>query len=274
MIRLLVEESDLHALDRRGTNQAYQPHIKRLEKSSFGNEYQDVLGAIELKPGGQLDVETYLNNSRSVFEKNCRYEIVEVDPERDLRVERSQVHIPRLNIVCRNLTFCQGIDAATNSWFRRVKFKPAKGESLIVRIPGFHERRVVHAGIWIAPEKTLFHENHLYRIGSTYNWDELNCVPTPEARDQLVQKAERLISIPVEVIHHSAGIRPIHFNQYPILGRHPDYSTLSFFNGLGSKGALQAPFFARQLEQHLEGQCPIDEAVDLNRKTELRGCHP
>jgi glycine/D-amino acid oxidase-like deaminating enzyme len=47
------------------------------------------------------------------------------------------------------------------------------------------------------------------------------------------------------------------------LGRHPAHPGVAVFNGLGSKGALQAPLYARMLVEHLLDGAPLEESVDV-----------
>ena len=175
---------------------------------------------------------------------------------------RTACVLPRLGVAARRIVFCQGIDANDNPWFLDVQFKPAKGEILTLRIPGLKEDRVVHRGVWLAPLG-----NEIFRAGSTYEWNQLDSQPTTQGRDEILFKLREFLRLPFEVIGHQAAVRPIHRNQYPVLGVHPVYPQLGYFNGLGSKGSLHAPFFARQFAKALSDGGPIDRDVDLNYKT-------
>jgi hypothetical protein len=48
-----------------------------------------------------------------------------------------------------------------------------------------------------------------------------------------------------------------------ILGRHPAHGRVCVMNGLGSKGVLRAPFFAKMLVEHLLDDKPLEAAVDV-----------
>jgi glycine/D-amino acid oxidase-like deaminating enzyme len=70
------------------------------------------------------------------------------------------------------------------------------------------------------------------------------------------------------VIRQSAGVRPvIKIDNRPIVGVHPDQPRLAVLNGLGSKGALQAPFAANQLIAYLEKGTPVHPEFDVCRKS-------
>ncbi|MEI6537723.1 MAG: hypothetical protein WCN98_20430, partial [Verrucomicrobiaceae bacterium] len=60
-----------------------------------------------------------------------------------------------------------------------------------------------------------------------------------------------------------AGIRPIIRHRQLVLGRHPAHSRVGIFNGLGSKGVLRAPFFARMLAEHLLDDKMVEPIVDV-----------
>ena len=69
---------------------------------------------------------------------------------------------------------------------------------------------------------------------------------------------------PFEVIGHEAAVRPILRHQYPVVGLHPQHRQLGCFNGLGSKGALQAPWLADHFAGALTDETPLDPAVGLH----------
>ncbi len=68
---------------------------------------------------------------------------------------------------------------------------------------------------------------------------------------------------PTRVVGQRAAVRPIHINQYPVVGVHPVHRQLAVINGLGSKGAVQAPWLAAHLIAHLMDAQELDPQVDL-----------
>jgi glycine oxidase len=155
---------------------------------------------------------------------------------------------------------CHGYTPTPHPAFAAVPFRPAKGEILTVRIPGLNESRALNrGGFWVAP--TIAPD--VYRVGATYSWDELDCIPTPEGRAELEERLRELVKVPFEVIDHHAAVRPIVAGQKPRLGLHPVNPRLGFFNGLSSKGSLLAPFFAEQFAAFLCGEGAIEDEVDV-----------
>jgi glycine oxidase len=96
----------------------------------------------------------------------------------------------------------------------------------------------------------------------------LNEEPTPEARAQIEVAIREFIKIDFKVIGQSAGVRPVvKVDNRPIVGRHPQHPRLAILNGLGSKGALQAPFAANQLIAYLETGTLVHPEFDVCRKS-------
>lgn len=135
---------------------------------------------------------------------------------------------------------------------------PVRGEGLTVRIPGLDLGSMLHRGVFVIPIG-----NDLYRVGSTFAWDNVWGGATAEARRWLLQQLERSIPRPVEVVDHWVGVRPASRDRRPILGRIGPHEAV--FNGLGSRGVLLAPWSAQHLADHLLTGAPLDPEVDPAR---------
>lgn len=218
--------------------------------------FDDSLGGFEMVSGGRLDVSTYLSASSEYFQQHATVITEELDPRHDLQPTTAGLNIPRLGISGKRLIFCQGINALGNPWFPQMQFKPAKGEILTLKIEGLPEERIVSSGVWLMPLG-----NDTFRAGATYEWHELNSGPTAAGREEICQRLREFLRLPFEVIAHQAAVRPIMRHLYPVIGLHRDYPQLGFFNGLGSKGALQSPWLADHFAGTLVGEHEIDPTV-------------
>ena len=155
--------------------------------------------------------------------------------------------------------YCEGVQGAKNPFFEWVKFKPAKGEILTVKIPSLVEDRIIVRGnIWLLPLG-----NSIYRAGATYDWNANDNEPTQEARLIVEERLQKLINASHEVIDHVAAVRPIIDSRRTLIGLHPGNDKIGFFNGLGSKGVLTAPLLASNLADHICDSSPIDPEFDL-----------
>jgi len=150
-------------------------------------------------------------------------------------------------ITTENIVFCEGPRATDNPLFAWLPFRLAKGELLTIKAPELDVDFVINRGMFVLPLG-----NDLYKVGSTFNWEDLTTKPTQEAREELVNKLERVIRVPYEIVNQTAGVRPTIAGRRPFLGAHPQLRNTWIFNGLGARGVAQAPFFARHLSSHQE----------------------
>ncbi|MCH9656708.1 MAG: FAD-binding oxidoreductase [Planctomycetes bacterium] len=263
MLRLFSSEQE-----QKQYRQRSQTHFPELvsEPQPLADEraFEMSRGGFEMTQGGQLDVPTYLRVSREHFsEQNCFLE-VDIDPASDLEFESDRAILPRWKITADRIIFCEGIHSQQNPWFRTVPFEGAKGEVLTLKIPGLTERRVVHRGVWLAHWK-----DDLYRAGSTYDRENLNCEPTIVGREEICARLVEFLKLPFEVVDHRAAVRPVIRGRLPIMGFHPAQTKIGFFNGFASKGSLQTPWMADYFVNVLEGKQSLDKQLDLSRKIDL-----
>jgi len=162
------------------------------------------------------------------------------------------------------IIYCEGWNASKNPLWSWLPFSPAKGELLTIHAPDFPETNIINRGIFILPLG-----NHLFRVGSTFSWNELNSETSDAARHAILEKLDQLISVPYEVIEHVAGVRPSNKDRRPFIGEHPTQKKHFIFNGLGSKGVLLAPYFAKQLADHLLNGTKINPEADISRYENL-----
>ncbi len=101
------------------------------------------------------------------------------------------------------IIFCEGSKAVENPFFKWLPFKLTKGEVLSAKVPGFHSTDVVNKGVFVLPV-----EDEVCRIGATYEWQDLSEEPTEKGKAEILEKFEKLIDAPYQVIGHQAGIRP------------------------------------------------------------------
>lgn len=160
----------------------------------------------------------------------------------------------------KKLIFCEGAKAIENPFFNHLPFLLSKGELLIVRIPGLEPRQIIKHKLFLVPLG-----DELFWAGSTSRLEFEGPNPSEEGRKSLLNDLKNTLALPFEVVGHLAGIRPTVSDLRPFLGLHPDRSSLGIFNGLGTKGALLGPFFAKQMASFLVGKDQLEQAVDIKR---------
>ncbi|MFI4849950.1 MAG: NAD(P)/FAD-dependent oxidoreductase [Gimesia chilikensis] len=260
MLRLFASEQEQEQYQQR--SQTHFPELVSIpEPLANESEFDLSQGGFEMQSGGKLDVPTYLEASREWFQKQNCFLKADIDPQQDLAWEADQVQINRLGVSADKIIFCQGIQARHNPWFEKVPFEGVKGEILTLKIPGLTERRVVNRGVWLA-----HWQDDLYRAGSTYDREHLDCEPTAAGREEIMQRLSEFLKVPFEVVEHRAAVRPVIRGRLPVLGLHPENSCVGFFNGFASKGSLQTPWMAAHFADVLEDKATPEKQLDLSRK--------
>lgn len=254
--RLFSDDLEVAQLAKRREDPVYQPYIgEKLGPGELGHGLADPRGSVAIR-GARIDLARLLDRLRQFFRDTARLEESALDYD-DLTLRDGLVHWRHIR--ARQVIFCEGHRVNQNPWFDWAPVRPSKGEVLTVGIRRELPEGIINAGKWLIP----LGEGR-YRLGATYQRDETDPTPTEGARRELLEAVRNLFLDPPEisVLSHHAGIRPGKTDHYPVIGRHPESPQLAIFNGLGSRGALTGPHYARLLADHLEKGSPIPEAAD------------
>ena len=181
-----------------------------------------------------------------------RQEEFEIDA---LEVTREKINYK--DIRPQKVIFCDGISSTQNPYFRQLPFAPNKGETLLVEIEGLPVQSIFKKGMMLTPTA----EENIYWIGSSYEWKYDNAYPTTSFRQKTEALLKQWLKLPFRIIDHRAGVRPATLERRPFVGMHPYYPGIGILNGMGAKGCSLAPFFAKQLVNHLvHGHSVMPEA--------------
>jgi glycine oxidase len=164
------------------------------------------------------------------------------------------------DIKAAGVIFCEGYKAVENPWFSKLPFVLTKGEVLTIRAKQLKVHQILNKGFFVLPLA-----DDCYRVGATFDWKNLDVQTTVLAKTQLTEKLEGLLNIPFEIIDQKAGIRPTVKDRRPMLGKHAEFSRLSVFNGMGTKGVMLAPYFAEHFCNHLLENEMLSSEVDIKR---------
>jgi len=227
-----------------------------LDENCFRVKY----GGFEQRGGGYLDTEAYLGASRRFFEAQGCWRSGEVTVE---SLTMTAEHLVWQDEVFSAAVFCQGWEAARHPWFDWVPFQSARGSIVTAHADGLggEERVVNSSGCWLLPRV-----DGSLRLGPTYEpqFDQ-RCPYEPDAAKLAVLRGrvDGLVVGPVTWLEVRTAVRPIVKRAKLLLGRHPRHERVGFLNGLGSKGALRAPWAARHLAEHWLDELPLEPEVDL-----------
>jgi glycine oxidase len=168
------------------------------------------------------------------------------------------------NIRASSFISCTGYEAMNDILWSNLNFKPAKGEVVKFKAAGIPNNYILHNKIKIIPDS----EGN-FRSGASYDWTNLDNIPSNEGKDFIQEGIEKLIKTPFEIIEHTAGVRPATQDRRPLLGKHPTINNVYIFNGMGSKGVMMIPLLAtKMLGNILQGE-KLYEEYDIRRLFKL-----
>lgn len=190
-----------------------------------------------VKQSGNLNVPEFLKATDALFEKNLIDEVFD-----HLQLSVNEKLISYKDMTAKNIIFCEGYLVKNNPYFNWIPLKPAKGETIEISAPELKLKdRIFNKNGFIMQ---LANDN--FKVGATYEWNNLTEEPTEKALIELEQKLSQMISCNYQITAHQAGVRPSSIDRRPIIGLHPEYKNLFIFNGLGTKGVMLAPYFAKK----------------------------
>jgi glycine/D-amino acid oxidase-like deaminating enzyme len=226
-----------------------QNEMRGIKNSSFG--YSKVLKA------GNLEVKKFLELTRNylIGKKSFLEE----------KFENSQLKVSEIisykNIHAKQIIFADGYLIKQNPYFNYIPFKPAKGEVLTISSDDLKiGNSIVNKNAFVMQTK-----NGKYKLGATYDWENLNDITTQGALRELEDRFEKLSDANYKVINHKAGVRPSVIDRRPVLGSHPIHKNMFVFNGFGTKGVMLAPYFAQKLINFIKFNEALQEDVNVTR---------
>jgi len=213
---------------------------------------------------GNLDVREFLNATAQAFSEHVIHDTFD---HQALQVFPDKVVYRHVEARC--IIFCEGHLVSNNPFFSWIPLKPAKGEVLTIQSDELH----LHQQIFNRNGFLMDVQPGTYRVGATYEWNDLTEQPTAAGLQELSGKLRDMSPCSYSILRHEAGIRPSSIDRRPIIGRHPVHSNLFVFNGLGTKGVMLAPFFAKKVVHFYVQNQSLHDDVNVSRFYHLYAEH-
>ncbi|QDT67145.1 bifunctional tRNA (mnm(5)s(2)U34)-methyltransferase/FAD-dependent cmnm(5)s(2)U34 oxidoreductase [Planctomycetes bacterium MalM25] len=250
-IRLFIDDAERARFDERLLDDEFQRHTRLATASELPEAMPAPWGGFVMTGAARLNVGAYLAATRDRLQANDRYLQAELKSEHELTVTASGVAIRRLGVTARLVVLCQGHAPGLSDGrlAPATQLAPAKGEVLTIESPTLRDARVVHRGVWIAPDESGLPGR--FRVGSTHTWEDLNSTPTAAGREELVVRLAAAGVSDYHVVDHQAAIRPATSDRRPLSGFSEEAPRVGWLNGLGSKGSLWAPWYADRLAERI-----------------------
>ena len=211
----------------------------------------------EITPALLISLTHLLSGWRKELEKSNLIESAFILLD-DIRADSTGVYYR--DIKAEKIIFCDGVNSGNNALFRNLPFAPNKGEVIWARIPDLPDQYIYKAGITLVPW-----EKDIWWIGSSYEWNYTDTSPTEKFRTRATSYLRQWIQVPFEIMDHRASIRPANLERRPFVGLHPSNDRIGILNGMGTKGCSLAPFFAKEMANHLTKGTPLHPLADIQR---------
>lgn len=208
------------------------------------------LGGLDILPCGWVDTAGLVDGMKALLSQETHFQWL--NEKLDYKgIHPKTLFVDQLGQRFDEIIFAEGPRIKENPWFGHLSFNPLKGQVLEISVPALPEDRVFVRKVYIVPRG-----GGKFVVGSTYEADFRDLNPTIEGVNTLKKYIGNIIRVPFDVLEARAGLRLSTHDRKPVCGRHPDHPGLVVFNGLGSKGVLQAPWTANHLRQWLDGKIP------------------
>jgi glycine/D-amino acid oxidase-like deaminating enzyme len=232
------------------------------EQNHFNPLFNYDFGCGEIRPVYIAHPETLLPAWRQQLKE--QQVLIEEDFDiNQLKIENNKARYK--HIEASTIIFCDGIESAVNLFFKQLPFSPNKGEALIVEIPGLPDHNIYKKGMMLTPLAI----KDLFWVGSNYQWEFDNTNPTNDFHQKTEELLKNWLKVPFKIIDHYVAIRPATLERRPFVGVHPHHPNVGILNGMGAKGCSLAPFFAKQLTDHLLYNNAIEPDADVKRFSKI-----
>lgn len=233
-------------------------YLHPLDDSNYFSQYFNYeFSASQISPCWLVDInkllqqwQLFLLNKNSLFQENFDYN----------NINFTNNFIAYKNIKAKAVIFCDGVQSVHIPFFKALPFAPNKGEAIIAQIKNLPANNIYKNGISIVPW-----QDDLFWIGSSYNWQFSDALPTQEFASKVCQNLNKWLKLPYRIIKHIASVRPANIERRPFVGFLKHQPQIGILNGMGTKGCSLAPYFAQQLTQHIINATAVNAEIDVNR---------
>jgi len=258
LLRVIRQEKEVAKYQQRLTDPNYTNFLSpKLQEAP--NALIAPRGIIQQQQTGYLSTTRLLSQLKAFFQAQGCYQAQQFDYA---QLSFDAESVSWQTIRAKKVIFCEGYQAINNPWFNYLPFQLAKGEILSLSTEETLIPEMLNYGRWFIPLT-----EHQFRIGASFENKQLNTQINHEVKEDLLaalfQIYPSLQSAKLEA--HQANIRPTTLDKAPFIGLHPKQPQLAIFNGFGSKGSLQIPFYSAHFAEHLLHNMPLKPQVAIDR---------
>ena len=255
--RIFNSIQDANFWDEKSDHPEVGRYLSARSNKSVQENFDSPFGNSEVNECGWLNVPLFREASKNYFIQHENYSEESVN-EDDVQFTSDGVLWKGKQFD--KLILCNGI--GVNKWkgLEGLDLIPNHGQVLDLKIENLELDAIVNFGQFLLP-----FGNNKFRLGATYNWNEVPDEPTEEAKELLLNELNLRLNKSILVESQKTGFRPTTRDRRPIIGFAKGNNLLGVFGGLGSKGVLLAPYFAKLFSSVLTEGVSIPKEVNAAR---------
>jgi len=233
-----VSKEEQNILDKRSGEEKFEKYI--FPKTDKLAHIKQEFKSFEITNSGWVDCTLFINSFREWLKQK--------DALTDDVFDYSELYIKDdflqyKNIEAENIVFCEGYSASKNPFFLDEKIIPCKGDVLTIECKDFDPDYIVKkGGCYLVRSK-----ENVFKAGSTYQWNNNDETLNEAVRKEIEDKLNAMLENEYTVTNHQSAIRPTTKDRELIAKQHSVYPQMFMLNGLGTKGILQGPWWAKYI---------------------------
>jgi len=231
-----------------------------MNPSFIANPHKDIIaefGFGEVTNSGRVQLSKVI----SLLKKQLEIEDCFLNEDFDFKaLDLSSAAVVYKSVSADKIVFCEGHRLTENPFFNYLPLIKTKGELITVALKGLQIRELIKSNISVLPLG-----DDVYKVGATFNWEDIDENCTAQAKEELLDKLKELVNVSPKLVKQEAGLRPTVKDRRALLGAHPQYDNVIVFNGLGTRGLLISPYLSLQLIDFMEQGISLDPEVDIKR---------
>ncbi len=255
--RIFNSIQDANFWDEKSDHPEVGRYLSARSNKSIQENFNSPFGNSEVNECGWLNVPLFREAARNYFLQHGNF-IQDSVEESDIQFHESGLRWKEMAFD--KVILCTGI--GVNKWngLQDLDLIPNHGQVLDLHIEDLDLDVIANFGQFLLP-----YGNGKFRLGATYDWNEVPDEPTKEACEFLLSELKLRLNKDVVIESQKTGYRPTTRDRRPLLGFAKGNNNLAVFGGLGSKGVLLAPYFAQLFTAVLTEGVAIPKEVNSLR---------
>lgn len=258
-LRIFNSEDECERWDKRSKNPELTSYLgDRVAAGAQLHGLNMPFGGCYLHGGARVDVQRWLSGVKDALVREGAL----VEQSLDLDHVTQEGELWQVGgMLTQRVVYCIGHRGSEHALTRGLAFKNARGDLIEVQAPVVSESLHLQAGVSL----TALGQGRAL-VGGNYDWRDVYGGPNLGQRETLCARIQAVVGHPLSVLGHRSAIRPIVEGRVPVLGEIAGQSNAFVLNGLASKGTLWAPWMAKHLVDHMDGQGPVDPELCVEQR--------